>query len=414
MKRKLLYLFLVAVLIASGYYAWWWWQRPKIKPLTLRQGSFSQLPGWKTADLQQSLEAFKVSCKTFLRQDPEKSVGSHLLELKAKDWQPACQIALAISPGTNKQAREFFEKWFSPVEFYDNQPVRGLFTGYYMPLLYGSRTKTNKYNVPIYATPSDLVTINLGQFDPSFKHRKLVGRVTGHRVVPYYTRAEINKGAIKNKAKVLVWIDNPIDRVFLEIQGSGIVELPDGELVYLGYAAQNGAPYTAIAKVLIDKGVMTKHTASMQGIKRYLTEHPKEMDKVLNQNKSFVFFDKLPQTAALGTQGVALTPGYSLAVDLKWIPIGTPLWLTTTRPDAHSDNQRPFQRLMIAQDTGGAIRGLVRGDVFWGAGKKATYIAGHMKNEGHYWLLLPQHAVERLQKEFASQELTIADNKKTR
>ncbi|KTC86621.1 murein transglycosylase A [Legionella brunensis] len=411
MKRTLLYSLLAVVLVVTSFCVWWWfWPQPK--PLRLRQGSFSQLPGWNEANIQESLKTFRVSCKTFLRQNPEKTVGSHHLNLKAKDWHPACQAALAISPITNKNAREFFQKWFTPVEFYSNQSVRGLFTGYYMPLLYGSLTRTDKYNVPIYSIPSDLVTINLSQFDPNLKHRKLIGRVTGHKVVPYYNREQINKGAIKKKAKVLVWLDNPIDRVFLEIQGSGIVELPNGEHIYLGYAAQNGQPYTAIAKVLIDKGVMTKHTASMQGIKRYLTKHPKEMNKVLNQNKSFVFFNMLPQNAALGTQGVALTPGYSLAVDLKWIPIGTPLWLTTTRPDKHSDDKKPFQRLMIAQDTGGAIRGLVRGDVFWGAGKKATYIAGHMKNEGHYWLLLPQHAVERLKKEFASLEIEAPENKK--
>ncbi|KTD22272.1 Membrane-bound lytic murein transglycosylase [Legionella lansingensis] len=414
MKRKLLYASFIFSLIIISLCVWRFWPQPKPKPtpIALKQASFAQLPGWSTANVKKSLETFQVSCKTFLRHDPEKPVGSHHLSLTAKDWHPACQAALRISPITNKNAREFFQKWFTPVEFYNNQPVRGLFTGYYMPLLHGSRIKTKKYNVPIYGLPSDLLTIDLSQFDPNFKHKKLVGRLAGRKVVPYYTREEISKGAIKNKASVLVWIDNPVDRVFLEIQGSGIVQLPDGEQLYLGYAAQNGAPYTAIAKVLIDKGVMTKHTASMQAIKRYLMAHPKEMKKVLNQNKSFVFFEILRVNAALGTQGVALTPGYSLAVDLKWIPIGTPLWLSTTRPDQHSDEQKPFQRLMIAQDTGGAIRGLVRGDVFWGAGKRATYIAGHMKNEGHYWLLLPQHATERLTNEFRELAETMEELRK--
>ncbi|STX47264.1 Membrane-bound lytic murein transglycosylase [Legionella hackeliae] len=402
MKRKLPYLIFALFVLATSFIVWRFWPQPKPLPLALRQGSFEQLPGWHKADLKKSLQTFQASCKAFLKQDPEKSVGSHHLDLKAKDWQPACRAALSITPITNQSAKEFFQRWFSPVEFYNNQSVQGLFTGYYMPSLHGSKTKTKKYNIPIYGVPSDLVTIDLSQFDPMLKHRKLVGRVAGHKIVPYYTRAEINKGLIKKKAKVLVWIDNPIDRVFLEIQGSGTVELPDGEQIYLGYAAQNGAPYTAIAKILIDKGVMTKHNASMQAIKRYLMAHPKEMNKVLNQNKSFVFFEPLSRNAAYGTQGVALTPGYSLAIDLKWIPMGTPLWLTTTRPDKHSDDQKPFQRLMIAQDTGGAIRGLVRGDVFWGAGKRATYIAGHMKNGGHYWLLLPQNAVERLKQEFAT------------
>jgi membrane-bound lytic murein transglycosylase A len=400
MKRKLLYSLALGFLVGTGFFLWWWFLTQP-KPIALRPASFAQLPGWDTANVKKSLATFQVSCKTFLKQDPEKSVGSHHLSLKAKDWHPACQAALAISPITQHNARAFFQTWFTPVEFFKDKPVRGLFTGYYMPLLYGSRTKTEKFNVPIYGLPSDLLTIDLGQFDPNLKHRKLVGRLEGHKVVPYYTRAEINKGVIKEKAPVIAWIDNPIDRVFLEIQGSGIVELPDGEQIYLGYAAQNGAPYTSIAKVLIDQGIMTKHNASMQAIKRYLMAHPKKINKTLNQNKSFIFFETLRTNAALGTQGVALTPGYSLAIDLKWVPMGTPLWLSTTRPDKHFDDRKPFQRLMIAQDTGGAIRGLVRGDVFWGAGKKATYIAGHMKNEGHYWLLLPQHATERLLKEFA-------------
>lgn len=243
------------------------------------------------------------------------------------------------------------------------------------------------------------MTIDLGLFIPHMKNRKLVGRISGNKMVPFYTREEINKGAIKDTAKVLLWIQSPIDRLFLEIQGSGIVELEDGSRVFVGYDGQNGAPYTAIAGVLIKKGIMTKHNASMQAIKRYLEAHPKEMDKILNKNKSFVFFRKLSLEGALGSQGVALTPGYSLAIDREWIPMGAPLWLSTTRPDSKDPNvNKPMQRLMIAQDTGGAIRGKVRGDVFWGGGEKATLIAGHMKNEGHYWLLLPRHAVSRIEK----------------
>lgn len=395
MKRKLLYLILLLALLVLGLLFGKYWFRPQ--PLTLKQVSFTKLPGWTPANLKKSLATFQVSCRSFLRQPPEKSVGSHRIELLAKDWYPACKAALAISPLTNENAKAFFQKWFRPVEFYNNRPISGLFTGYYMPLLHGSLNKTTKYHVPIYGIPSDLLTIDLGQFDPRLKHRKIVGRVKGHKIIPYYTRKEITQGAIEGKAPVLVWIDNPIDRLFLEIQGSGIVELADGKRLYLGYAAQNGASYTAIAKVLIDKGIMTKDNASMQAIKRYLTEHPKEIHPILNQNKSFVFFELLGKQAALGTQGVPLTPGYSLAIDLKWIPIGTPLWLNTTRPDKHRDDGKPFQRLMIAQDTGGAIRGLVRGDVFWGAGKKATYIAGHMRNNGHYWLLLPHQVIARLE-----------------
>lgn len=388
---------ILLLFIVSGAVALFLWFSTPTKPL-LRQVRFEQLPGWQAGEFKKSLKTFQTSCSAFVKQDPERIVGTDTIDLQVKDWQPACHAALAIHPITEKAAKAFFQTWFSPVEFYDKKPVRGLFTGYYMPLLKGSYTQSEEFNVPLYEVPKDMITVDLGAFVPDLKNKRIIGRVDDNKLVPYYTREAINKGAIKDKAKVLVWVNSPIDRLFLEIQGSGIVELEDGQRVYVGYDGQNGAPYTAIAGVLIKKGVMTKDTASMQGIKRYLTEHPQEMDEVINQNKSFIFFRKLNLDAALGSQGVALTPGYSMAIDKQWIPMGAPLWLSTTRPDsANPDTNKPMQRLMIAQDTGGAIRGKVRGDVFWGGGERATLIAGHMKNEGHYWLLLPRHAMSRLQ-----------------
>lgn len=395
MKSKIIY-FTAALLLMGIGVSVWWLESPKP---AFRQVNFNQLPGWEAAEFKKSLMAFQTSCRAFIKQDPERVVGTNQIDLQAKDWQPACHAALKLNQVSEKSAKLFFQKWFSPVEFYDGEPVKGLFTGYYMPLLKGSYKKSDEFSVPLYELPSNLMTIDLGLFIPHMKNRKLVGRISGNKMVPFYTREEINKGAIKDTAKVLLWIQSPIDRLFLEIQGSGIVELEDGSRVFVGYDGQNGAPYTAIAGVLIKKGIMTKHNASMQAIKRYLEAHPKEMDKILNKNKSFVFFRKLSLEGALGSQGVALTPGYSLAIDREWIPMGAPLWLSTTRPDSKDPNvNKPMQRLMIAQDTGGAIRGKVRGDVFWGGGEKATLIAGHMKNEGHYWLLLPRHAVSRIEK----------------
>jgi len=394
-KTTLISVSLAIALIAISIAVWW------VTPakLTFREVDFKYLPGWEQAQLTKSLVTFQTSCKAFVKQDPELVVGTQHIDLQAKDWQPACQAALLLDKPDEKTARLFFQTWFSPVEFYDNKPVQGLFTGYFMPLLKGSLTKTKKYHVPLYELPDNIVSIDLGMFFAELKNRKTYGRLVGNKIYPFYTRAQINKGAIKDHAKVLVWLDSPIDRLFLEIQGSGIVEFEDGKRMYVGYNGQNGQPYTPIAGVLIKKGVMTKHNASMQAIKRYLEAHPKQMDTVINQNKSFVFFRKLNLDAALGSQGVALTPGYSLAIDRQWIPMGAPLWLCTTRPDSKKpDENKPMQRLMIAQDTGGAIKGKVRGDVFWGGGEKATLIAGHMKNEGHYWLLLPKHAVPRLER----------------
>lgn len=393
--RKIVYtLSTIFVLVCLGIYLWWSWSQET--PLVLKPKAFAQLPGWKTTKVKKSLLAFQISCKTFLKLDPEQFVGSEYIQLKAKDWQPACRAALAINPVSETAARNFFQQWFTPIEFNSKQPVRGLFTGYYMALLHGSRTKSPEYNVPIYGLPSNLVTVNLSLFDPALKNRRIIGRVVDNQMVPYYTRAEINKGALAKNAPVLVWVNSHVDRLFLEIQGSGTVLLDDGTRMYLGYAGENGAPYTAIARVLIDQGIMTRDNASMQRIKSYLEANPEKMDKILNQNKSFVFFHYLQNESALGSQGVELTPGYSLAIDRKWIPLGAPLWLQTTRPDKNGDRDKVLQRLMIAQDTGGAIRGVVRGDVYWGAGEKATYIAGHMKNPGHYWLLLPNHTIPSL------------------
>ncbi|AHE67171.1 murein transglycosylase A [Legionella oakridgensis] len=398
MKAKLpliLIILIILVLLTTMFLLWK--KQPPVQELHLKQLTFTALPGWEKSNPMTSFQAFQKSCKAFLKQKPEKNVGSKYISLKAKDWYPICQAAQNVDVSSDKSVKMFFEQWFTPVAFYEDKPVDGLFTGYYMPMLKGSLTKTKEYNTPIYGLPRNLITVNLGLFFPELKHhRKIIGRLKGNQLIPYYTSKQITDGAIDNHAPVLAWINNRIDRQFLEIEGSGGIELTDGKTLFLGYAGENGRPYTSIARVLIDKGVMTKDTASMQRIRKYFKTHPQQVDSVLNQNQSFVFFHALPREEALGSQGVALTPGYSLAVDLQWVPMGVPVWLNTNRPDKEKKTVT-FQRLMIAQDTGGAIRGPVRGDIYWGAGKEAIYIAGHMKNKGYYWLLLPKLILPQLQ-----------------
>jgi membrane-bound lytic murein transglycosylase A len=317
--------------------------------------------------------AFQNSCDAFLKQKPNHDVGSQLINLKAKDWQPACKEALNIDPTEEEQAKTFFEKWFYPIEL-ASKPTRSLFTGYYMPQLKGNLTRTEEFNTPIYGLPTQIKS----------------------GALPSYTREAIDNGALKQKAPVIAWINSPIERLFLEIEGSGVIKLTNGRHLYLGYAGENGAPYSSISKVLINKGIMSKDKASKKAIKRYLESQPKKAKELMHQNKSFVFFQKLGSLFGLGAKDIALTPGYSLAIDKKWIPLGAPLWLNTTIPDQHHNNDKRFQRLMIAQDTGGAIKGLMRGDIYWGSGKKAAFLGEHMKNSGHYWLLLPKHAFDRL------------------
>ena len=340
---------------------------------TLKQIPFEQLPGWDEATVKKSLAAFQMSCETFLKQRPNHPVGSQQIRLKAKDWHPACNAAVSIDADDETVARTFFEKWFYPLEFAKKKPVRGIFTGYYMPALKGNLTRTEKYNTPIYGLPRDL---------------------NWHKGA--YSREAIDNGALKNKAPVLAWIHNPVERLSLEIEGSGVVQLDNGKNLYLGYAGENGAKYTSIGNVLIQKGVLTKHNASKNAIKRYLEKQPKKANAILHKNKSFVFFQDLKKPMAMGVKDIALTPGYSLAIDKKWIPIGAPLWLSTKIPNKEHDDNKDFHRLMIAQDTGGAIKGLMRGDIFWGAGERATYLGEHMKNEGRYWLLLPKRTFERM------------------
>lgn len=392
MKKTWIYPVFAISLALLAMFVWWY----SAHTITLNPATFAQLPGWETTSVKQSLKAFQHSCKTFLKQDPEKSSGNDHVPIKVRDWQPACRAAMALNTSSEKRIRTFFQTWFKPVEFYRNEPVRGLFTGYYMPLLRGSLHQSKEYSVPVYGLPSNLVNASLGQFQSDLKNRRIAGRVHQQRLVPYYTRKEINEGAIRKHAPVLFWINNPMDRVFLEIEGSGVVDLIDGDRMYVGYAGENGAPYTSIASVLIREGILTRNNASYQHIKKYLSEHPDKIDHVLNQNKSFIFFDRLKTNAALGAQGVGLTPGYSMAIDPKWVPYGIPTWLSTTIPEKGKNSKKAFNRLMIAQDTGGAIRGTVRGDVFWGAGENATFMANHMQEDGRYWLLLPKQVAEAI------------------
>lgn len=344
--------------------------------LALTKVSFEELPGWDKADVKKSLIAFQSSCTIFLKQKPSHASGSRHIKLKAGDWHPACKAALALDSISEESARSFFEKWFHPLEFEQKKPVHGLFTGYYMPRLKGSLKRTSKYNTPIYGLPTNK------------------GHLTNSKHATPYTREQIDKGVLK--APVIAWIHSPAERLFLEIEGSGVIKLNNGKTIYLGYAGENGAPYTSIGKVLINKGIMTKDNASKSAIIRYFDRHADKANALIHKNKSFVFFENLKKPAAIGAQDMALTPGYSLAIDKQWIPLGAPLWLDTKRPDRKKNKEKQFQRLMIAQDTGGAIRGFMRGDIYWGSGKIATFLGEHMKNEGHYWLLLPKHIFSQL------------------
>jgi len=287
------------------------------------------------------------------------------------------------------RARAFFERHFQPWQLIQAEGgVDGLVTGYYEPLLRGSRTPSPVYRFPLYGPPDDLIVVDLASLYPELKSLRLRGRLQGNRVVPYHTRGDIEAGRAPLSGKEVAWVDDPVELFFLQVQGSGRLLLENGETLRVGYAEQNGHPYRSIGRWLVDNGEMNLDRASMQGIKEWVRRNPERLSELLNVNPSYVFFRVLPgQTGGpIGSLGVPLTSERSVAVDPRAMPLGAPVWLATTRPNS----VEPLNRLMLAQDTGSAIRGNVRADFFWGFGDEAGRLAGAMKQRGRMWVLLPR------------------------
>ena len=302
--------------------------------------------------------------------------------------------AAAGLEGADK-AREFFEAHFAPYEARNGAEAEGLFTGYFEPELRGATQADGRYAVPLYARPDDLVTVDLGLFRSALLGERLAGRVADGALKPYATRADIDGGALAARGLELVWVDDPIDAFFLHIQGSGRIVFEDGTTRRLAYAATNGHDYFSIGRRLVDIGALSREDVSMQTIRDWLAANPERASEVMHENASYVFFRWLEEGQAtdgpVGTQGVVLTAGRSLAVDRRFVPMTVPVWLESAAPDPDPAREdRPLRRLMVAQDSGGAIRGPVRGDVFWGTGAEAGAVAGRMKHAGRYWLLLPR------------------------
>ena len=381
---------------------------PAPDKLALKPVAFSDLPGWTADDHTGAVAALLRSCARFSRQadstrlPPTSGDGANGdspgIGGTLADWRQACSIAATLPAGDRIAARAFFESQFRPFRAANNRETTGLFTGYYEAELRGARQASADYPVPLYRSPSDLVAVDLADFSAEFAGRTIAGKVVQGKLKPYDDRAAIEQGALRGRALELLWVDDPIDAFFLQIQGSGRIVLDDGSVARVGYANKNGQVYTAIGRELVKRGVMTPEQVSLQSLRDWLKANPAEAEGLMNTNRSYVFFreipDAKPDEGPLGAQSVALTPGRSLAVDRKFIPLGAPVWLDTGNPD---DQQAPrLRRLVIAQDTGGAIRGPVRGDVFWGWGAAAEQRAGAMRDRGSYYILLPLPAAERL------------------
>lgn len=342
------------------------------EPARYTRASFNDLPGWQQDDPRPGWQAWLVSCRTLA---------------KRADWKSACQAAQRVD-GQNPQAiRDYFAQRFTVWQLSSGSAATGLITGYYEPMLTGSRQRTAQSTVPLYAPPRDLVSRPPELQTVSSTGPLQRSRRDGSRLVPYYTAADIAAGKGPSPTEALVWVNDPIEAIFLQIQGSGRVQLADGSFVRLGFADHNGYPYQSIGRYLIQKGELKSHQASMQGIQDWARRNPERLPELYAANPRYVFFRPLPDTGEgpIGAMGLPLTGEASLAIDPRYIPLGTPVWLATTRPNSSV----PLNRLMAAQDTGTAIKGAVRADFFWGFGREAGETAGRMKQSGRLWVLLP-------------------------
>ncbi len=370
---------------------------PKVQ-MTLHRLAFKDLGGWTSDNHAAALASFKTSCVVITGRDKTRAMGGNKAYGTAGDWRAVCAKAVATPPA---KARAFFETNFTPFETRADGETKGIFTGYYEPELSGSRHRTEKHKTPLYARPNDLIMVDLGEFRDTLKGERISGRVIDGKLKPYAKREEIVAKGLGAASNPIVYIDDAFEAFSIQIQGSGRVRLADGTLLRLNYDGQNGHAYVAIGRKLIDRGAIKRENLSMQSIKAWLTANPKQADAVMNLNPSYVFFKEDPigdpAMGAPGAMTVPLSPERSLAIDLRFHALGAPLWVDATRPaDKEGEDPYVFQHLLIAHDTGGAIRGPVRGDVYWGAGARAAELAGRMANRGRLIVLLPKPLAGRV------------------
>ena len=360
--------------------------------LGLAEVSFEDLRGWRGDDQAAALDPLLRSCRVIAGQPESRNVGPDGMAGTVKDWRAPCAALAVLPPAGEREARKFFENWFVPFEVTFNGETEGTFTGYYEAELKGSWEPDGDYRWPLYRRPPDMVIVNLGKFRADLAGERLMGRLENGELVPYFTRKEIEQGALANEDLAFMWVDDPVDSFILHIQGSGRVILPDGDVQRVGFAAHNGHGFKGIGSIMLERGLIEPGKASMQEIRRWLKANPEEARALMQENPRFIFFQPIEAEGPVGAQGVPLTAERSLAVDARYLPLGAPLWLETTWP---GPSEEPLNRLMIAQDVGGAIKGAVRGDFFWGTGEKALDKAGGMKESGRYYLLLPKSVVRR-------------------
>ena len=366
---------------------------PISRELTLTPARFADLPGWAGDRVTEALPALQRSCARILRLAADAAIGPRAVGGTAGDWRQACSALATLGAEDDVGLRAALEADFAPVQVAAGGSPEGVFTGYFEVEMDGARTPSPRFSVPLYRRPTDLLSANLGNFADDLAGRTIFGRVEGDRFVPYASRAEIDDGALAGRGLELLWVADPVDAFILHIQGSGRIRLAEGGATRVGFAAANGQPFFGIGRALVERGVLPKDKASMQEIRAWLKAHPEEARQIMQMNRRYVFFREIEGDGPIGAEGVALTPRRSLAVDTALLPLGAPVWLDSHWP---AEPNRPLRRLMVAQDTGVAIQGAVRGDFFWGTGEVALAEAGRMRSAGRYWLLLPKAVAARI------------------
>lgn len=348
----------------------------KVADITFQKVPFAELANWKNDDVNMAKNAFVASCNK-IKFEKNEFLSNSNIKIPTKKYQEICAKL------KNQNFKKFIEENFEPYLIIDNKGSESKFTSYYESAINGSYTKDDKYKFPIYGKPNDLIEFNLADFAPELGSKRFVGRIKNNKLIPYYNRAEIEKSGIN--APIILWADSAIDIYVMQIQGSAVATLPDGKKIRIGYADNNGLTFRGIGSILLEKGLIKPGQASMGQIKKWLIENYEIAKEPLNENKRYIFHKIIEATGPIGAQGVPLTAGRSLAVDKSIIPLGAMLWLETTGP-----HKEKIEKLMIAQDVGSAIKGVVRGDYFWGSGEEALEFAGKMNSKGRYFILIPK------------------------
>jgi membrane-bound lytic murein transglycosylase A len=359
--------------------------------LTLARARFEDLPGWADDRHAEAVPALLASCAKLAALADGDRLGFSAYGGHARDWRAACAAAARVPAGDHAAARALFEAEFTPYAAHGKNGPEGKLSGYYVQPARGSRTRQGKYQTPMMARPADLVSIELSEFVPDGRGRRVWGRLdaaTGS-VVPYATRAEIRRRPLADE-HVVVWVDDPVDAIFAEIQGSAKVTLDDGGVMWLAFAGKNGQRFRGVGGILRKLGELQRGEGTMQGTRKWFQAHPERFHEIADMNPAKVFFEVSPRAGAIGRQDVILTPRRSMAVDRAVIALSTPIWVDTRAPVSATGGVAPWRRLLVAQDTGGAILGPIRGDIYWGDDAEAAEIAGRMGGPGRMWLLLPR------------------------